>query len=83
MYRDDQAARAARAAALIDEIAALEREKLAHATTEQRLDQAKQQLAALQAPAGPAPERRPGLWAHLAVFGATAGAAYLGYTLLL
>lgn len=84
MYRDDDAARAARASALIDEIAELERQKLQQATTDQRLDAAKRELSTLQAPApAPAREKPPGLFAHVLVFGATAGAAYLGYTLLI
>jgi hypothetical protein len=84
MYRDDDAARAARASALIDEIAELERQKLQQATTEQRLDAAKRELSTLQSPT-PAPvrDKPPGLLAHVLVFGATAGAAYLGYTLLI
>jgi hypothetical protein len=82
MYRDDDVARAERASSLIDEIAALERQKLSHAATDQRLELAKQELSALQANAPAAAEGRPGLVAHLLVFSATAGAAYLGYTLL-
>lgn len=83
MYRDDDAARAARASALIDEIADLERQKLQQAATAQRLDAAKRELIALQ-PGAPAPvERAPGVLVHALVFGATAAAAYLGYTLLL
>lgn len=83
MYRDDDAARAARASALIDEIADLERQQLQQTTTAQRLDAAKRELSALQ-PGAPAPvERPPGLLVHALVFGATATAAYLGYTLLL
>jgi hypothetical protein len=84
MYRDDDTARAARASSLIDEIAELERKKLEQATTEQRLDAARRELAALQVtPSSPPPEKPPGLGTHLLVFGATAGAAYLGYTLLI
>ncbi|HVK82825.1 MAG TPA: hypothetical protein VM513_01900 [Kofleriaceae bacterium] len=84
MYRDDDAARAARASALIDEIAELERQKLQQATMEQRLDAAKRELSTLHGPApAPAREKPPSLLAHVLVFGATAGAAYLGYTLLI
>ncbi len=83
MYKDDDVAHTERASSLIDEIADLERKKLEHASTDARLEQAKRDLAALQANPGAAPpERRPGLLAHLLVFGSTASAAYLGYTLL-
>lgn len=84
MYRDDDAARSQRASALIDEIAELEHKKVTHAATEQRLDDARRELAALQvtAPEVPLP-RQPGALVHLVVFGVTAGAAYLGYTLLI
>ena len=81
IYRDDDAARAGRASALIDEIAGLEHHKVALAATDQRLEAARRELAALLPAAATAP-RRPGALAHLLVFGATAGAAYLGYTLL-
>jgi hypothetical protein len=84
MYRDDDVARAARATALIDEIADLEREKLARASVEQRLEAARRELGALEvamAPAEPAPPG-PGLLAHLCVFAAAATATYCGYTLL-
>jgi hypothetical protein len=86
MYRDDDAARTARASALIDEIADLERQRLQQATTAQRLESAKRELSALQASAPPATEkveRPPGLLTHALVFAATATIAYLGYTLLL
>lgn len=85
MYRDDDAARAERANALIDEIAELERQRIAHAAAEQRLEAARHELRALQAPApppAPAPERPPGLATHALVFGAAACATFLGYTLL-
>jgi hypothetical protein len=83
MYRDDEAAHANRANALIDEIAELERQKITQAQTEQRLEAAKRELAALQVtPAAAAPPKPPGLLVHLFVFSATATAAYLGYTLL-
>ena len=81
MYRDDDKARADRANALIDEIADLERQKLAAATAEQRLETAKRELGELQG-ASPPVERRPGVVAHVAVFGACAAAAFIGYTLL-
>ena len=83
MYRDDDAAHAQRANALIDEIAELERRKVAQTQTEARLETAKRELAALQVAPGEAPPARPpGLLVHLFVFSATATAAYLGYTLL-
>lgn len=81
-YRDDDAARAGRANSLIDEIAELERQKVSQAATEQRLEEARRELSTLQAHA-PATPGGPGAIAHLLVFGATAGAAYLGYTLLI
>ena len=80
-YRNDEAARTDRANALISEIADLERQKLGHAATEQRLEDAKRDLLTLQGHASPAP-RAPGAIAHAIVFGATASVAYLGYTLL-
>lgn len=82
MYRDDAAARAEHANALIDEIAALERQKLGLAATEQRLEDARRELAALQPAPTTTPDHPPGLATHLAVFAATAATAYLGYTLL-
>ena len=83
MYRDDDAAHAQRANTLIDEIAELERQKVAQAQTEARLDAAKRELAALQVTPGEAlPEKPASLLLHLFVFSATATAAYLGYTLL-
>ncbi len=85
MYRDDDAARTERAKLLIDEIAGLEREKLAAAAADRRLEDAKRELAALQsapgAPAEPAP-RPPGLATHLAGFCVAACATFAGYTLL-
>ena len=83
MYRDDDVARAERAHALIQEIADLERQKVAQAAADQRLAAAKGELTALQAPPPAPPERPPGLAAHLAVFAATATATFVGYTLLL
>jgi hypothetical protein len=84
MYRDDDAARAERANALIDEIAELERKKVEQAATEQRLTAARDELRTLQATPAAAPpvERMPGAGAHVVVFGATAMATYLGYLLL-
>lgn len=81
MYRDDDAARAERANSLIGEIAELERQRVNHAATDRRLEAAKLELAAMQL-RQPAPPSRPGAFAHLLVFAATAGAAYLGYALL-
>jgi len=88
MYKDDEAARANRANTLIDEIAKLEHDKVSHAATEQRLEAAKRELAMLQvqAPEPPPPPvdpKGPGAVTHLLVFGATATAAFLGYTLLI
>ena len=89
MYREDDPAHAARAGSLIDEIADLERKKVAHVTMEKRLEEAKRELADLQAvqtvmPAAPPPveEKPPSVLAHVLVFAGTAGAAVLGYTLL-
>ncbi len=82
MYRDDEAARAERANALIDEIADLERQRVAQAATEQRLEDARRQLAALHAGAPVVPERRPSVAVHVLVFMATATAAFLGYSVL-
>ena len=84
MYSQDEPARDARANALIDEIAELERKKLAHAAEDQRLEAAKHELRAMQADtADKPPAKQPGLVTHVLVFGATATAAYLGYVLLL
>ena len=83
MYKDDDVAHADRANSLIDEIAELERHKVSQAATEQRLETAKRELASLQAKPPAAPPRGPGALAHLVVFSVTAGAAYLGYTLLM
>lgn len=85
MYKDDEAARGERASALIDEISELERKKVEAANTEARLEEARRELSSLQAhaptPEEP-PEKRPGVIAHALVFAGTAGAAFLGYTLL-
>ena len=83
MYKDDDVAHAGRANSLIDEIAELERQKVTQAATDQRLEAAKRELASLQAPPPAARPRGPGAIAHLIVFSATAGVAYLGYTLLM
>jgi len=84
MYREDDIARAARGDALITEIAELERQKMARAELDQRLEAARHELAALQvSPAPPpAPPPPPGLLVHLVVFGAAAGTTFLGYSLL-
>jgi hypothetical protein len=83
MYRDDDQAHAARAHALIDEIARLEREKLAHAATDRRLEDARREYATLQP--SPARTREPaGAAIHLAVFAAAALATFAAaYWLLL
>lgn len=84
MYRDDDVARGERAHALISEIADLERQKVARAELDQRLETARGELAALQASPGtppPAP-KPPGVVAHLLVFGVAACATFAGYTLL-
>ncbi len=82
-YRDDSAAHNERATQLIDEIARLEKQKLAAAVADSKIEEAKRELAGLSVslPAVP-PEVRPGLVVHLLVFGATAAATCLGYTLL-
>jgi len=82
MYRDDDSARSQRANALIDEIADLERQKVAHATADQRLEAARRELASLQSHAAAAP-RPPALTMHLLVFGASAAAAFVAYNLVL
>lgn len=84
-YRDDNDARADRADALIREIADLERQRVARAAEDERLAEARNQLAALQAAPGPTPppvERGPGLTLHALVFAATAAVAFVGYRLL-
>ncbi|MFN0253587.1 MAG: hypothetical protein ACKV2T_42360 [Kofleriaceae bacterium] len=85
MYKDDEAARDERANTLIDEIADLERKKVEATKTDARLEEARRELTSLQSHAPkPAakPEKRPGVIAHVLVFAGTAGAAFLGYTLL-
>lgn len=82
-YRDDDAAREMRAGTLIDEIAELERKRVEHAATDQRLEDARRELATLQIRTPEAPPRSPGVLVHAAVFAATAAVAFLGYTLLI
>lgn len=82
MYRDDDSARTERSIALIHEIAELERQKLASAALDDRLDAARRELCALQSQSASRPQH-PGLIAHLLVFGAAAAVAFLGYTLAL
>lgn len=85
MYRNDDEARHERANALIEEIAELERAKVAHASAERRLEDARRELATLQLAATPADEpapRPPGITAHVVVFCLAACATYAGYTLL-
>ncbi len=82
-YRDDSAARTERATQLIDEIAQLEKQKLVAAMADSRIEDVKRELAQLHVTLPAAPlEPRPGLVVHLLVFGATAAATCLGYTLL-
>jgi hypothetical protein len=81
MYRDDDSARTQRANALIDEIADLERQKVAHAAADQRLEVARRELLALQAHATAEP-KPPTLITHLLVFGASAAAAFVAYQLV-
>lgn len=82
MYRDDDVARGARADALITEIADLERQKVARAEQDQRLEAARLELATLQAPPEVAEPRSPGIFVHVAVFAAAAVTTFAGYTLL-
>lgn len=83
MYRDDDAARGARADVLIGEIAELERQKVARVELDQRLEAARGELAALQAaPPPPPPERAPGVLVHLGVFALAAAVTFAGYSLL-
>jgi hypothetical protein len=81
MYRNDEEARAARASLLIDEIAKLEREKLAHAAAERRLDEARDELATLQ-PVSDAQSAPPGIAAHAIVGVVAAFATFAAYTLV-
>jgi hypothetical protein len=80
-YRDDADAADARARALIDEIARLERARLSHAAEERRLDEARRELTGLLPSPAPAP-RVPGLGAHLVVFSVAACATFAAYSLL-
>jgi hypothetical protein len=81
MYRNDDEARTERATLLIDEIAKLEREKLAHEIAERRLEDAKRELAMLR-PAPAATARSPGVVAHVLVGCIAACATFTAYTLL-
>jgi hypothetical protein len=83
-YRDDDTARADRANALINEIAELERQMLALAQAEQRLESARTELRELQAVSLPRdPEQRShGAGMHLVVFALAAMSTYVGYSLL-
>ncbi len=80
MYRDDDVAGAARANALIDEIAGLEREQIAATERARRLEAARQELADLR-PAPSAPSA-PGVGVHALVLAASAITAFLAYSLL-
>lgn len=83
MYRDDEAARTERASQLIDEIARLERDRLAHLASARRLETAKRELAVLQLPAAaPRQPRPPGAISHIVVFCVSAAAAFAAYTLV-
>lgn len=82
MYRDDDVAGAARANALIDEIAGLEREQVAATERARRLEAARQELAEVRAnPAAPAEPHAPGLLTHVLVLAASGVAAFLAYSL--
>ena len=85
MYRNDDEARDQRASALIDEIAELERARIAHAATERRLEDARSELATLQLAPGPMTEPRPepaGIATHIIVFCVAGFVTFVGYTLL-
>lgn len=82
MYRDDEAAQTARAGALIDEIAQLERDRLALSSTERRLEEARRELAALQPVTLAAPRPAADLATHVAVYLGAAIASFAAYTLL-
>jgi hypothetical protein len=82
MYRDDDIAGAARANALIDEIAALERGQLAAADHARRLAAARQELADLRPVTAAAADHGPGLAVHALVLAASAVTAFLAYSLL-
>ena len=81
MYRDDDVAGAARANALIDEIAALEREQVAATERARRLEAARHELAELRTEPAAEPHA-PGLLTHALVLAASGAAAFLAYTLL-
>lgn len=80
MYRDDEAAQTARATALIDEIAQLERDRLALATTERRLEEARRELSSLE-PAAPA-RATADVATHVAAYVLSALVSFAAYTLL-
>lgn len=82
MYRDDEAARTARAGALIDEIAQLERDRLALASTEHRLEAARAELSSLQPVAVAPPRPTPDLATHVAAYVISALVSFAAYTLL-
>jgi hypothetical protein len=82
MYREDETARGARAHDLISEIAKLEREKVARAEQDERLETARRELASLQAAPPATRPPAPGVVTHVLVFGAAALATFAGYTLL-
>ena len=81
MYRDDDIAGAARANALIDEIAGLEREQVAATERARRLDAARQELADLR-PVARAEPTAPGIVTHVLVLVAASVTAFLAYSLL-
>jgi hypothetical protein len=85
MYRNDDEARDQRATVLIDEIAELERARIAHAAAERRLEDARCELATLQLAPGPTTGPTPepaGITTHIIVFCVAAFATFAGYTLL-
>ncbi len=82
MYRDDDAAQAARAGALIDEIAQLERDRLALASTERRLEEARRELSSLQPAAAPPARPTSDLATHVAVYVISALTTFAAYVLL-
>ncbi len=85
MYRNDDEARDERASHLIDEIAELERARIAHTTAERRLEEARRELATLQLAPGPMTSSTPepaGIATHVLVFCVAALAMFAGYTLL-
>jgi hypothetical protein len=82
MYRDDEIAGAARANALIDEIADLERGQVAAAEHARRLAAARQELADLRPAATTSEPHGPGIVAHVLVLAASAMTAFLAYSLM-